>query len=28
LGSHNEDILTALGYSKPEIAELAKREVI
>jgi crotonobetainyl-CoA:carnitine CoA-transferase CaiB-like acyl-CoA transferase len=28
LGSHNEDILTALGYSKAEIAELAKREVI
>ena len=28
LGASNEDILTALGYSKAEIADLQKREVI
>ena len=28
LGANNEDILTALGYSKAEIAELGRREVI
>ena len=28
LGAHNEEILTVLGYSKADIAELAKREVI
>ena len=28
LGADNEDILTALGYSKSDIADLARREVI
>lgn len=28
LGAHNEDILTGLGYSKADIADLARREVI
>jgi formyl-CoA transferase len=28
LGANTEDILTALGYSKADIADLAKREVI
>ena len=28
LGSHNEDILKALGYSAAEIADLKAREVI
>ena len=28
LGASNEDILTAIGYSKADIADLARREVI
>ena len=28
LGAQNEEVLTALGYSGEEIAELARREVI
>jgi crotonobetainyl-CoA:carnitine CoA-transferase CaiB-like acyl-CoA transferase len=28
LGAHNEEILTALGYSKTDIADFAKREII
>ena len=28
LGASNEDVLTALGYSKAQIADLAQREVI
>ena len=28
LGASNEDVLTALGYSKADIAELARREII
>ena len=28
LGASNDDVLTSLGYSKADIAELAKREII